>query len=61
MNKKNFYKFYKTLRGTSDDNLHKITDYVFASFDKDNSGFLDFSEFIIVDSQQSSILNIKSV
>jgi Ca2+-binding EF-hand superfamily protein len=45
MNKKNFYKFYKILRGggSSDANLHKITDYVFSSFDKDNNGSLSFS------------------
>ena len=46
MNKKHFYKFYKMLRGSSD-NLHKITDHVFSCFDKDGSGNLDFSEFII--------------
>ena len=46
MKKKDFYKFYKMLRGT-DNNLQKITDYVFSCFDKDSNGVLDFSEFII--------------
>lgn len=54
MNKKNFYKFYKMLRGSSDDNrLHKITDYVFKCFDEDNNGYLDFSEFLIAYSSTS--------
>lgn len=36
------------LRGQSnDENLHKITDYVFACFDTDSNGVLDFSEFLI--------------
>lgn len=54
MNKKNFYKFYKMLRGNSDGNLHKITDYVFSCFDKDSNGYLDFSEFIIAYSSTSN-------
>jgi Ca2+-binding EF-hand superfamily protein len=52
MNKKHFYKFYKILRGSSD-NLHKITDHVFNCFDKDGNGQLDFSEFIIAYSSTS--------
>lgn len=32
MKKKHFYKFYKMLRGTDDDKLHKITDYVHIFF-----------------------------
>lgn len=53
MNKKDFYKFYKMLRGNTDYNLHKITDHVFSCFDKDSNGFLDFSEFIIAYSSTS--------
>lgn len=45
--KRQFYKFYKILRGQSENNLSKITDHVFASFDKDSNGYLDFSEFLI--------------
>ena len=33
--------------------MHKITDYVFACFDKDSNGILDFSEFIIAYSSTS--------
>ncbi len=46
MNKKHFYKFYKLLRGQSEDNLSKIADRVFSCFDNDGSGSLDFSEVI---------------
>jgi len=53
MNKKNFYKFYKLLRGQSDDNLSKIADRVFGCFDDDGSGYLDFPEFIIAYSSTS--------
>ena len=54
MNKRNFYKFYKMLRGNSEDSrLHKITDYVFSCFDKDSNGYLDFAEFLIAYSQTS--------
>jgi len=53
MNKKNFYKFYKLLRGQSGDNLSKIADRVFSCFDNDASGYLDFSEFIIAYSSTS--------
>ena len=53
MNKKSFYKFYKMLRGSNEESLHKITDYVFACFDKDSNGILDFSEFIIAYSSTS--------
>ncbi len=53
MNKKHFYKFYKLLRGQSGDNLSKIADRVFSCFDKDSSGYLDFSEFIIAYSSTS--------
>ncbi|RNA14692.1 neuronal calcium sensor 2 [Brachionus plicatilis] len=53
MNKKNFYKFYKMLRGNTE-NLHKITDYVFSCFDIDSNGYLDFSEFIIAYSSTSN-------
>jgi neuronal calcium sensor 1 len=47
MDKKHFKKFYKMLRGDTDLNLSKITEHIFASFDNDGSGYLDFSEFII--------------
>lgn len=46
MKKKDFYKFYKLLRGSEDHNLSKISDRVFSCFDKDGSGSLDFSEVI---------------
>lgn len=46
--RKQFYKFYKSLRGKLEDsNLYKIIDYLFTSFDKNSDGFLDFSEFLI--------------
>ena len=46
--KKHFYKFYKILRGQSDEeNLSKITDHVFRCFDKDGNGYLDFSGIIL--------------
>ena len=44
MDKKQFGKFYRILRGQpEDDNLSRITDHVFRSFDKDSNGYLDFS------------------
>ncbi|CAF0848284.1 unnamed protein product [Brachionus calyciflorus] len=48
MDRKQFYKFYKALRGRLDDEkLNKIIDCLFTSFDKNSDGFLDFSEFLI--------------
>jgi neuronal calcium sensor 1 len=54
MNKKNFSKFYKILRGsTGEENFSKIAEYVFACFDKDGNGSLDFAEFIVAYSHTS--------
>lgn len=48
MDKKQFYKFYKMLRtSTEKEKLSKITDHVFNCFDKDSNGTLSFSEFLI--------------
>lgn len=46
--KKQFFKFYKILRGHPDEKLSKITDHVFRCFDKDSNGYLDFSGIISI-------------
>jgi hypothetical protein len=44
MDKKQFFKFYKILRGgDKEENLAKITDHVFRCFDQNLNGTLDFS------------------
>ena len=46
MNRKKFYKFYRTLRVESDDKVKEIANFVFAAFDRDSNGKIDFSEFL---------------
>ena len=46
MNRKKFYKFYRTLRVESDDKVKEIANFVFAAFDRDSNGKIDFTEFL---------------
>ena len=46
MNRKQFYKFYRTLRVESDDKVKEICNFVFAAFDRDSNGKIDFTEFL---------------
>jgi Ca2+-binding EF-hand superfamily protein len=46
MNRKDFYKFYRTLRVESDDKVKEIANFVFTAFDRDSNGKIDFTEFL---------------
>lgn len=46
MNRKQFYKFYRTLRVESDDKVKEICNFVFSAFDRDANGKIDFTEFL---------------
>ena len=46
MNRKDFYKFYRTLRVESDEKVKEIANFVFAAFDRDSNGKIDFTEFL---------------
>ena len=47
LDRKHFYRFYKQLVQQPKNDLDKIVDYVFAAFDRNSNGKLDFSEFLI--------------
>lgn len=46
MNRKDFYKFYRTLRVESDEKVKEIANFVFTAFDRDSNGKIDFTEFL---------------
>lgn len=46
MNRKDFYKFYRTLRVESDEKVKEIANFVFTAFDRDANGKIDFNEFL---------------
>ncbi|UJR33789.1 hypothetical protein I4U23_021215 [Adineta vaga] len=46
MNRRKFYKFYRTLRVESDEKVKEIANFVFAAFDRDSNGKIDFTEFL---------------
>ena len=47
LNREKFVEFYTSLRHESHDSLQKITQFIFNSFDLDQSGTISFNEFII--------------
>ncbi|CAF5117081.1 unnamed protein product, partial [Rotaria sp. Silwood1] len=46
MGRKDFYKFYRSLRVESDDKVKEIANFVFTAFDRDSNGKIDFNEFL---------------
>lgn len=46
MGRKDFYKFYRSLRVESDDKVKEIANFVFTAFDRDANGKIDFTEFL---------------
>ncbi|CAF1009638.1 unnamed protein product [Adineta steineri] len=46
MNRKDFYKFYRSLRVESDDKVKEIVNFIFTAFDRDSNGKIDFTEFL---------------
>ena len=46
MNRKKFFKFYRTLRVESEEKVKEIANFVFTAFDRDANGKIDFSEFL---------------
>ncbi|CAF0854468.1 unnamed protein product [Didymodactylos carnosus] len=46
MGRKDFYKFYRTLRVESDEKVKEIANFVFTAFDRDSNGKIDFTEFL---------------
>ena len=61
MDKKQFFKFYKILRGgDKEENLAKITDHVFRCFDQNLNGTLDFSGKLISITFLSTVYKLKS-
>jgi len=46
MNRKKFFKFYRTLRVESDEKVKEIANFVFSAFDRDSNGKIDFTEFL---------------
>jgi Ca2+-binding EF-hand superfamily protein len=58
MNRKQFYKFYRTLRVESDDKVKEIANFVFTAFDRDSNGKIDFTEFLCMfDFYVSMVIN----
>ena len=46
MGRKDFYKFYRSLRVESDEKVKEIANFVFTAFDRDSNGKIDFTEFL---------------
>ena len=46
MGRKDFFKFYRSLRVESDDKVKEIANFVFTAFDRDSNGKIDFTEFL---------------
>ncbi|CAF1410676.1 unnamed protein product [Adineta ricciae] len=46
MNRKDFFKFYRSLRMESDDKVKEIVNFIFTAFDRDSNGKIDFEEFL---------------
>ncbi len=46
MNRKGFFKFYRTLRVESEEKVKEIANFVFTAFDRDSNGKIDFTEFL---------------
>ncbi|CAF1261007.1 unnamed protein product [Rotaria magnacalcarata] len=46
MGRKDFFKFYRSLRVESDDKVKEIANFVFTAFDRDSNGKIDFAEFL---------------
>jgi Ca2+-binding EF-hand superfamily protein len=46
MGRKDFFKFYRSLRVESEDKVKEIANFVFTAFDRDANGKIDFTEFL---------------
>jgi Ca2+-binding EF-hand superfamily protein len=46
MGRKDFFKFYRSLRVESEDKVKEIANFVFTAFDRDSNGKIDFTEFL---------------
>ena len=47
MGRKDFFRFYRSLRVESDDKkVKEIANFVFTAFDRDSNGKIDFNEFL---------------
>jgi Ca2+-binding EF-hand superfamily protein len=46
MGKKDFFRFYRSLRVESEDKVKEIANFVFTAFDRDSNGKIDFTEFL---------------
>ncbi|KAL7668153.1 hypothetical protein ACOME3_008868 [Neoechinorhynchus agilis] len=46
MGKRDFFKFYKSLRTEPDGKIKRLANFIFKAFDRDDSGYIDFKEFI---------------
>jgi Ca2+-binding EF-hand superfamily protein len=47
LNKVEFVRLYEKLRPESNEQLDEISEFVFNAFDEDQSGFIQFSEFLV--------------
>lgn len=46
MGRKDFFKFYRSLRVESEEKVKEIANFVFTAFDRDSNGKIDFTEFL---------------
>lgn len=46
MGRKDFFRFYRSLRVESEEKVKEIANFVFTAFDRDSNGKIDFTEFL---------------